>query len=496
LTSAGCDIAAGESCVLVDFEPLRTACVPAGEGQVWDSCEGRAGQECVAGLACLGSDLEDDRPGRCTPLCDPGAALPDDCVQCIQLTAELGSCAECSVLDQDCGTDEHCYPVNETLGGVCVETGAGEAGDECSYDPNSSPPSCGSDMLCLEQDNPDGPDPLHCVEICDLSTPDCSMLNHTCNDLGVFDSAFDTGKLALCLDVPFQLCSPDRGVPCGTDSECLDTEPGEVGVCVMRCDPSTGDAACADNYACVPVAAGELFLDAFIRGNGLCGTGCAVDDDCAAGESCLHLGGLDQPGVCGAGCDPAAEIPCAAGERCVPTPEDPTAGVCLEDLGLCDPSAAEDPCAQFTGCAPLTGSPTDGVCLHGCYLQDPNACSTLSGQCIGKTAAQWHAGLCFGSPTPCDPVAQTGCKSGENCDVLGGLAIGGHAFTCASAGTVAAGEDCSGDDVDCVAGLLCVADVCEQPCAPAADQCAAGTCQDVSERYYLSANSLGICSTD
>ena len=44
---------------------------------------------------------------------------------------------------QDCGAGEHCYPVSQTLGGVCVETGPGQAGDACSYDPADD--QCASD---------------------------------------------------------------------------------------------------------------------------------------------------------------------------------------------------------------------------------------------------------------------------------------------------------------------------------------------------------------
>ena len=263
---------------------------------------------------------------------------------------------------------------------------------------------------------------------------------------------------------------------------------------VLVCDPTGGNDACDDNYACVPTAAGELFIDAFIRGNGLCGMGCAIDADCATGETCLDLDGLEQAGVCGTSCDPAATSPCAAGERCVPTPEDAAAGACLEDLALCDPSATEDPCGPFTACAPLAGSSTEGVCRRACYVQDPNACATQNDACIEKIGAAWHTGLCIGTATPCNPVEQTGCESGETCGVLAGSAIGGQAFTCDTAGAVALGGDCSGDDVDCVEGLLCVADVCEQPCAPAEDQCTTGTCQDTSDRYYLTAQSIGICA--
>ena len=64
------------------------------------------------------------------------------------------------------------------------------------------------------------------------------------------------------------------------------------------------------------------------------------------------------------------------------------------------------------------------------------------------------------------------------------------------AGRVAEGGDCSGDDVACVPGLVCVADVCHAQCDPTDPQCAQGTCVDASDMYALPAGSIGICIED
>ncbi len=500
LTSTGCDTDGGESCVVVDFEPLRTACLPAGSGQAGDPCEAQAGQQCGPGLLCLGSDIEDGESGRCGELCRPGEALSSTCVECIALTAEFGTCAECNILDNpaspDCPAGTHCYPVSEAMGGVCVEFGPTTVGNECTYDPSGS---CEEGLICLEQEDETGPDPNVCVEMCDLDAPNCALPDHTCNDIGVFDAAIETGQLQLCIDTPLQLCWPTRNVDCAGGGTCIGSTDTNAGMCLDPCDPTDGDTACEGNYACLPSAPDELFfIDAFLRGNGVCGMGCGNDADCA-GETCLHLDGLTENGNCGTTCDPTADpSECPEGATCVATPEDAAVGACLWIMGECDPSATDDTCQVGTACTPLSGSSTEGICLPGCHVQNPDACdySDLV-SCIEKTGDEWHAGLCLGSPTPCDPIAQTGCEDGQTCGVLGGGAIGGQAFTCDDAGTAVEAETCAGDDVKCVEGLLCVnaddTEICRRPCDPSADDCGTGTCEDISGKYYLPAGTVGAC---
>ena len=81
LTGEGCALGAGESCIVVDFDPVRTACVPSGSTAAFEQCDGNDLHDCDVGLACMGSDVDSDDPdpGTCTPLCKPGEALPDAC---------------------------------------------------------------------------------------------------------------------------------------------------------------------------------------------------------------------------------------------------------------------------------------------------------------------------------------------------------------------------------------------------------------------------------
>ena len=493
-TSEGCDTSAGESCLVVDAARLATVCVAAGDLEAGDRCDGNAGAPCAPGLACLGSDIEDGDPGRCTPLCEPGAPLPSDCVECIAVTEDVGSCAECSVLEDDCdaGT-EHCYPISELLGGVCVEFGPGAAGDECTFDPSAS---CQEGLLCMELEDVPGPDPMACVEMCDTATTECSLPGYYCNDIGLFDPAFGAGELALCIDSGVQFCWPSRGIQCRAGTDCI--LPGgedEPGACVSACDPSDGNAACAANYACLPFVDDAFFVDAVLHGNGVCGPGCEGDGDCSVdGEVCLPLGGLEAAGVCTRHCETTDDAPCGdSDDVCIPYSATAFDGVCVPSGEVCDPTATADSCDPGLTCTTWTDS-TTGLCLPGCHVQNPDACEAAT--CVEKTGERWQQGICLGSEVPCDPIAQTGCDAGETCRVLAGPGVGGHAFSCEEAGDVEEGGDCSGDDVACVEGLLCVGDVCYAPCDPEDPECAAGTCVDASDIYVLPAGSIGICTTD
>jgi len=90
------------------------------------------------------------------------------------------------------------------------------------------------------------------------------------------------------------------------------------------------------------------------------------------------------------------------------------------------------------------------------------------------------------APTVCDPVAKTGCASGEKCtwivdlDATASTGEVGH-IGCEPAGTIADGAACidataaTGTD-GCVVGDLCIANKCKPICDPLAAASAAGAC--------------------
>jgi hypothetical protein len=484
LTSAdGCDLAAGESCVAVSLEPLRTACVPSGTTGAGMSCAPGGMHACDVGLACLGSDLEGGDPGLCTPLCLPEDPLPPGCALCIPLNDEIGTCSECSVLDDQCPAGSQCQPVNELLGGVCVPHGPGGPGDPCTI---GGADGCQADHLCLETDVDDV---FACTPVCDPAAPMCPG-ELSCVDLGAFLPGAPSGQLGVCIDTPVVYCDPDaRPTGCPASEECLTVGEG-LGVCGAACDPTEGQAACGANEACVPATDGAIFLDAFVEGNGACGTGCMNDGECGGG-TCLLLAGLDVAGLCGTTCTPGVGAECAASETCVATSGDPGVGACVPGGMACDPAMVGQCAASGGSCLAIEGSAT-GTCVPGCYVQDPGACGGVPTDCRVRTDPAWHGGVCLGGGEPCDLVAQN-CAKDQTCDVTGGGPIGGNAILCDAAGATPEGGDCSGDADVCGPGLACFADACRAYCDPAGDDCVAGTCTDISAAFYLAAGTVGVC---
>ena len=481
LDGTGCDLAGGESCVILTFEPLRTACVPSGSTGSGQSCDPAFMHDCDVGLACLGSDLDGDDPGVCTAWCSPGGSLPDGCVQCIEITPEIGSCAECSVVADDCPDGSECQPVNEALGGVCLDHGPAGEGESCDLDTH-----CQEGFLCLETDVDDV---FTCLQKCDRNEPACADPGKACIDLAIVTETADPGQLGVCIETDVVPCDP-AAPQCPGEQICLEVAPGS-GVCGDACDPSTGDEACEGNYACLPTAGSEVFVPPFVLGNGACGRGCATDVDCGAGNTCLMLDGLQSDGVCGTTCDPSGDD-CQAAQTCVATAADPEVGACITDASSCDPTMPDSCVGQANGaCIALEGG-NAGVCLSVCYEQDPNACAGMPEDCQVRTDPAYHEGFCVGQGQACHPVVQD-CPAALSCQVLGGGPLGGTAFVCGEPGAVGEGGDCSADPDVCGLGLDCFAGTCESYCDLQADDCDTGTCTDVSAMFYLPDGSIGAC---
>lgn len=484
LDGSGCT-GASEGCVIVTFDPLRTACVPSGTTGPGMQCDPAFEHDCDHGLGCLGSDLQGDDPGVCTPWCEPSGALPPGCSQCVPITEEIGSCAECSVVANDCPDGSECQPVNEALGGLCVPHGDAGEDEMCDFE---SP--CQEGHLCLETDVDDV---FACVQKCDRNDPMCDDAAKSCIDVAQLVEGVDSGQLGVCIETDTMFCDPDaRPTGCAGDEICLEVEPG-LGVCGAQCDPTDGGSLCDDNYACIPFGGEEIFVAPFVVGNGACGTGCSADADCGGGNTCLLLDGVEADGVCGSTCDPAGND-CGANEACVTTAADPNVGACIPEAAACDPATLDSCVGQGTpntACVAVEGGAA-GVCLPPCFEQDPNACGGMPDQCQVRSDAAFHGGVCLGQSMPCDVVAQD-CPDPNACSILGGGAIGGAAYLCGEAGPLAEGGDCSADADACATGLECVGGTCRAYCDPTNDQCASGTCTDISAMFYLPADTVGAC---
>jgi len=485
VTGSGCELEAGDGCVVVALDPLRTACVPTGNVDGGQSCMPPGMLDCGPGLACLGGDLQAGADGTCTGWCVPGQPLPEGCPACVPLGEQIGTCAECGVLTDDCPSGTQCQLANELLGGACVDLGPGGLGSPC--EPLDPAQSCQADLLCVDVEGT-GEGGGICLPPCDPTAPQCSGEGESCIDLSTFDPAAPSGALGVCAAVGVMLCDPQAEPSvCAPGDNCLEVGPN--GVCGAGCDPTTGADACEPNFACFPSRGSDIDFAPFVEGNGACGAGCSTNADCG-GQTCLHLDGIEVDGLCGATCTPGMVGTCPGGQSCVATPEDPMVGACMPGGTNCNPNNLGQ--CGAGACIPREGEALIGICLPACFEQDPAACGGVPAQCQVKTDPRWHEGTCIGGGTPCSLVDDA-CGAGRACGVVGGGPFGGHAFLCDDAGPLGEGDDCSADAGACGAGVGCIAEVCRTWCDPMAPACPSGTCTDVSVGLYLPAGTLGAC---
>lgn len=108
-------------------------------------------------------------------------------------------------------------------------------------------------------------------------------------------------------------------------------------------------------------------------------------------------------------------------------------------------------------------------------------------------------GIPDASPATCDPIAQTGCASGEKCTSFADPMSPTMLKTqCTMAGTVAIGEACTKDPTtaidDCVAGAWCdEGGTCSSICTETPDSCTAGFACLRNGEAFLDRSGVGIC---
>ena len=434
------------------------ACAPGcGDGacsasETCGSCPTDCGDCDVCGDdACSGLESCGTCPGDCglCPGCGNGLCEPGEtCSGCAQ---DCGACAVCG--DAFCSPTEDCESCSGDCGsclGVCGDAVCSpwESCLGCTADCGTCALACGDGECAFSED-------------CESCPSDCGACPFTCGN-------------GVC----------EKGEACATcHADCALLGLPECG---GACDPTKG-ATCPANFVCVPTSGGKTLAAAFELGNGICASGCFLDAECPDG-ACLHVLGLDVPGVCGAACTPGSAL-CPSGQACVAKGAEPTKGVCVAG-GLCDPSA--DSCgagAPGESCIARGGAPDIGICVASCYMQGPASC--LVGSCHAKKDAGWHTGTCAGTTVACDVAKQTGCAAGETCQAVGGGAMGGGAIACVKfGGNASVGQSCA--EAPCSPGLLCHQGTCRAPCAPVVP-CAAGLCTDVGGSYGFDANQVRLC---
>jgi hypothetical protein len=142
-------------------------------------------------------------------------------------------------------------------------------------------------------------------------------------------------------------------------------------------------------------------------------------------------------------------------------------------------------CTTFAQCAPGNGCfPGRGACLRLCDGTHP--CEGAGFRC--RVGEGFPFGVCH-NPSICDPIAATGCPSGQACyaDRTGNL--------CAPAGTGARGSMCM-NSTQCLPGHFCVPQAAGPPtCRPLCDGTAALACPAGSGTCRIGAtgDAFGIC---
>ncbi len=307
------------------------------------------------------------------------------------------------------------------------------------------------------------------------------------------DSGADAGRDSgptLRLDAGPDSGAPDAG--CTSAAECDD---GLVCNGVERCEGghcTSGTAVvCDDGITCT--------VDRCVEPAASCDY---VPDDslCGAGESCSAATG------CMAGCAEspcrlvAPQCGCPSGQGCY---VDAAGGRSCSAAGS---NAEGAPCTAPTSCTAGnlcinidSGGGSTPVCAHFCSLD--SQCG--GGLCVitlsdGSGGSIPGVTLCTRA---CDPVAQTGCRTGAYCDIFQESAGSMRYFTdCAapSVGSGTQGASCADAD-DCAAGYACLdpgtGDQCVHWCRVGDGTGCSGltTCVGFTSPVTIGGTEYGVC---
>ena len=253
------------------------------------------------------------------------------------------------------------------------------------------------------------------------------------------------------------------------------TERGCVGN--QDCNAVTGICEEADQCNADDDCLGQRICE----GN-LCREPCAGDFDCRRGETCS-----EETGRCQRNCD--ANNPCPGGQLCAPNGSCVVAAECqtTADCGF------TWTCRESTGrCFDGPACDNDGDCLGN------RVCGAAPPRCLEPVACVANIDcdpgrICNPQTNRCAPACQdTGCPgnlvrrmenvlsrpSAKIMEIVWGVvsaSVGVHVLTAAKTVGPAGTRECANDglckqsnvclrDVDCDNGLLCVDQVCAEPC--------------------------------
>ncbi|MCA9563390.1 MAG: hypothetical protein KC561_07870, partial [Myxococcales bacterium] len=189
----------------------------------------------------------DTDSGTCRATCNPEFDTESTCAGfdgwCGPTSDGQYACLDAegdSELEDDCDEGEACV-VFSSAGGICVETGDAEIGDECAWDPDDpfGDYGCEAGARCLSG---------HCVTLCDLS--DWGEERVTCEESVPCTAVFYPGQYR------------------------------PMGACLGSCDPYS-QGQCAEGSLCAP------YVDQYAVVRFSCREG--AEDAVSAGDECSPL---------------------------------------------------------------------------------------------------------------------------------------------------------------------------------------------------------------
>ncbi len=273
---------------------------------------------------------------------------------------------------------------------------------------------------------------------CSGATPACATATATCVACTATNSSACSGNTPVC-NTSSATCAGCNGDNASGSSLACATSAAPY------CNSSGACGTCSTNSDCVGTHVGPICNVA----TGACGSVCAVDSDCVAGQWCAS--GSCSPKVANGQPLPAAAPingTCNAGTGarvCV-------SGVCDTD-NKCGLATGDGPCSSGSACrsniCPATGA-SQGVCGQCASDSDCSgatpACDTSASQCVQCTASNGSA--CLSTTPVCNTATET-CAScgGDNGTTAAGACPSPTAPFCASTGACgkcSTSSDCSG----------------------------------------------------
>ncbi|MCB9611814.1 MAG: putative metal-binding motif-containing protein [Sandaracinus sp.] len=414
-----------------------------------------------------------------------------------------------------CGSDEacddglFCNGRERCVANVCTSTTA-PCDDTCDEGTDTCEGGCpdadgdgAADATCggTDCDDADADRYPGALEVCDLVDDDCDPTT-----FGDVDADGDS-------EVPSRCCNGER---CGTDcdDDTIARRGGQIEVCDgldNDCDDVVDELATAVPW--YPDTDGDGFGD----GDGVPTTSCApvvgaslLGTDCDDSDASVSPVGTERCGGGDEDCDGLVDEGC------------PGVDAGVRDAGVRDGGPVDggpdggrpgyenaEPCTVGTLCPGLDVFEQSCFGAYGsqpiCHRQCDDDTLASDDTC-GADGALRRCERVAGTPSttrvcthPCNPIEQTGCREGNECDVFGGNDRS-DGFTphveCRGVGPRAEGESCvvgNTTSSQCAAGLVCASGTCRTRCTDTITCPVPQSC-NYYDRLVLPSGRVGFCT--